>query len=258
LISFPILEKEQIYLSVAEKAAKTSGEYLRQVMNSNIQIVKQLARDVKLEVDLKSESIIINILKKESDFPILTEERGLINVSNFINDSEYQWIVDPLDGSLNFSRNIPICCVSIALWKDAEPLLGVIYDFNRNEIFTGSVNKGAWLNGQKISTNKVKEKSKAILATGFPVSTDFSKDALLDFVEDVRSYMKIRLFGSAALSLAYVSCGRADVYKENSIKIWDVAAGLALVKAAGGKIVCNGYPESNIVNASGSSTSLII
>ena len=120
------------------------------------------------------------------------------------------------------------------------------------------MNKGAWLNGQKISTNKVKEKSQAILATGFPVSTDFSKDALLDFVEDIRGYKKIRLLGSAALSLAYVACGRADVYKENNIKIWDVAAGLALVKAAGGKTVCNGYPESNIVNASGSCTSLII
>jgi|TARA_Y100000031_G_C8252935_1_gene401358 myo-inositol-1(or 4)-monophosphatase len=231
-----LAEDQRHYLSIAEKAAKASGYYLRKEINSNTRVIQQLDRDVKLEADYHSETLLIEALAKETDFPILTEEQGLINKSNSVVFSEYEWIVDPLDGSLNFSRHIPMCCVSVGLWKDKIPLLGVIYDFIRNEIFSGLVSEGAWLNGKPVKTTNTKIKSKAVLATGFPVSTDFSKDALMDFVEDVVEYKKIRLFGSAALSLAYVACGRVDAYKENDIKIWDVAAGLALVKAAGGDI----------------------
>lgn len=226
-------------------------------MNSNIRVVQQLARDVKLEVDYHSESILINTLQQESDFPILTEERGLIN-ANSVEYSGYQWIVDPLDGSLNFSRNIPLCCVSVALWKDENPFLGVIYDFNRNEIFSGLVDKGAWLNGLPITTSNANVKSKSVLAMGFPVSTNFSQDALSDFVEDIVEYKKIRLLGSAALSLAYVACGRIDSYKENDIKIWDVAAGLALVKAAGGEISYKSSSNSYVFNVSGASSKSLL
>ena len=147
----------------------------------------------------------------------------------------YQWIVDPLDGSLNFSRSIPICCISIALWKGVEPLLGVIYDFNRDECFVGLVNSKCELNKKEITTSNVKEKYKAILATGFPTNTDFTQNELQKIVIDIQQFKKIRLLGSAALSLAYVACGRVDYYYEN-IKIWDVAAGLALIKSLGGVV----------------------
>ncbi len=114
------------------------------------------------------------------------------------------------------------------------PLFGVVYDFNREELFTGIVGEGAWLNDLPISISTTKNASNAILATGFPTSSDFSKDALLKVVDNIKRYQKIRLLGSAALSLAYVACGKVDVFQEKNIKIWDVAAGIALVKAAGG------------------------
>jgi len=197
-------------------------------------VEKELIRDVKIRADRELESIILNRLLGETSYPVLSEESGYLGGDK--TSSDYRWIVDPLDGSLNFSRGIPINCISIALWKGLAPKLGVIYDFNRSEIFSGVVGEGAWLNGKPINVSGIDEKSCAVLCTGFPVATDFSKTSLLDFVEKIRMYKKIRLLGSAALSLAYVACGRADVYAENDIKIWDVAAGIALVKAAGGNV----------------------
>ena len=244
-------DEYQGYLSIAVEAAKTAGKFLQDVSKSNIQIVEDLTRDIKLKADMESETLILNILKQNSHFPILTEERGLVTTSNSPMEKEYQWIVDPLDGSMNFSRGVDVCCVSIALWQDSNPVLGVVYDFNRNEIFTGFVNGGAWLNGNPISTGKVREKSKSVLATGFPVSMNFSQKSLSTFTQNFSKYKKIRMIGSAALSLAYVASGRFDIYQEKNIKIWDVAAGLALVKAAGGAIQCIGFPESDIVYASG-------
>ena len=245
------IEDSNKYLSIAKEAATAAGKYLQKVIGPKTKIIANPHRDIKLEADFKSEQIIIDILKDKSNFPILSEERGSIEIKNAIEEEQYKWIVDPLDGSMNFSRGIGVCCVSIALWQDSYPVLGVIYDFNRNEYFTGVANEGAWLNGNPISTGKVKEITNAVLATGFPVSMDYSNKALSSFVLDISRYKKIRMIGSAALSLAYVACGRFDIYYEKSIKIWDVAAGLALVKAAGGTIECIGFPESDVVDATG-------
>jgi len=237
------------YLSIAKEAATTAGKYLQKASKSRAKIISEPDRDIKLEADIESEKIIINILKGKSNFSILTEEQGSIDVSNDVKEREYKWIVDPLDGTMNFSRGFGICCVSIALWQDTNPVLGVVYDFNQDELFTGLVNEGAWLNGNPISTGEVTEKSNAVLATGFPVSMDFSEEVLSSFAREISNYKKIRMIGSAALSLAYVACGRFDIYIEKNIKIWDVAAGLAVVKAAGGKITINGFPSSNKIIA---------
>jgi myo-inositol-1(or 4)-monophosphatase len=153
--------------------------------------------------------------------------------------------VDPLDGSLNFSRDIPLFCISIALWKEMRPLLGVVYDCNHDEMFTGLVSEGAWLNGTPIQVTNTVKKSEAVLCTGFPVSTDFSENALLTFVRSIQAYKKVRLLGSAALSLAYVASGRADIYNENDIAIWDVAAGISIVEAAGGVV---NFRQSEVEN----------
>ena len=244
------------YLSIAKEAATDAGEYLQKVSKSRLKIITEPKRDIKLEADIESEKIVIDILKDKSNFPILTEEQGSIEIENVIVDRKYKWIVDPLDGSMNFSRGIDYCCVSIALWQNSNPILGVVYDFTRNEFFTGLVNEGAWLNGNPITTSKVTKKSKSVLATGFPVSMDYSEKALSNFAQDIRKYKKIRMIGSAALSLAYVACGRFDRYHEKNIKIWDVAAGLALVKAAGGIVEFSGYPENNIINVHCSGTGL--
>lgn len=237
------------YLKLAEKAALAAGKFLVDLQKSEIEILNNSGKDIKLKADFESEKIIIEILNSGTDFAILTEESGAMN--NTQKDGMYKWIIDPLDGSFNYSKNIPQCCVSIALFKDDKPFIGVVYDFNRGELFKGVVGEGAWLNNKSIHTNKVTDVSKAVLATGFPISLDFSTDSIYDYISKFKSFKKIRMMGSAALSLAYVSCGRFDVYSENNIKIWDVAAGLVLVKAAGGIIQCEGYPKSIIVEASG-------
>jgi myo-inositol-1(or 4)-monophosphatase len=220
----------QGYLNMLVEIAREAGASIRPGIDQ--EIITDLRRDIKIKADVRLNKIIIDRLKKESPYPVLSEEGGFSE--NKSGDNEFHWIVDPLDGSLNFSRTIPLCCISIALWKEMDPLVGVVYDFNRDEMFVGLVGTGAWLNDKPMKVGKVAEKKNAILCTGFPVNTDFSENALLSFVKKIQSYKKVRLFGSAALSLAYVASGRADFYWENDISMWDVAAGVAIVKAAGG------------------------
>lgn len=232
------------FLNLARDIAENAARIFEEDGNKYQSVEQDLERDVKILADRRLESIIVKRLLKESPYPILSEESGYLRGRS--GDTAYRWIVDPLDGSLNFLRRIPLSCISIALWNGLEPILGVIYDFNREDSFLGIVGEGAWLNGKPIMVSKINKESKAVLCTGFPVSTDFSQKSLLDFIEDIREYKKIRLLGSAALSLAYVACGRADVYMENDIKIWDVAAGIALVKAAGGMVKYTPTGKKNI------------
>ncbi|MEK7505335.1 MAG: inositol monophosphatase family protein [Patescibacteria group bacterium] len=233
-------------LLLAENAARKAGEMLK---SQEAKVLSSIGKDVKLDVDMEAHKFLLQKLGA-TGIPILSEEDG---VHEF--DKKKQWVIDPLDGSLNFSRGIPISVVSIALMEDGEPKLGVIYDFNRDEMFTGVVGEGAWLNGKPIFVSGVKEKGEAILMSGFPSHSDQSSEALQNFISRVQVFKKVRLFGSAALSLAYVACGRADAYFEKGIYIWDVAAGLALVKAAGGVHTktsidkygkCTTYASSNI------------
>lgn len=245
---------DELLLLAADTARFAAGSVLK-----GLPVIREvkldLDRDIKLEADYELEKVIIGNIMRKSGYPILSEERGVVDEKGI--SYGYRWIIDPLDGTFNFYRGIPMSCISIGFWKDLDPLLGVVFDFNRQEMFTGLVGRGAWLNGIPIKVSEVTEKSKAVLCTGFPVSSDFSKEPLLDFVDDVRMFKKVRLFGSAALSLAYVACGRADCYRENGIKIWDVAAGLALVKTAGG-VVCVDSSDNNLVlNVKASSSSLL-
>jgi myo-inositol-1(or 4)-monophosphatase len=146
------------------------------------------------------------------------------------------WILDPIDGSVNFSRGIPLSVISLALWRGAEPVLGAIYDFHRDELYWGGPDISAHLGEQPIRVSTIEEPSDAVLCTGFPTGTDFDASALGAFVARIQVFKKVRLLGSAALSLAFVASGRADAYEERDIAIWDVAAGLAIVAGAGGQI----------------------
>jgi len=218
------LSKKKL-LSVAEEAIQTAGTLLQYY---KAKVIKSFGKDIKIDADKDAHEIISKILRKTGIW-ILSEEDDAHDFNK-----DFQWIIDPLDGSLNFFRRIPICAVSIGLFENREPLLGVVYDFNREEMFSGIVGEGAWLNGKDIFVSKIREKREAIIMTGFPSYTDYSRDALEKYISLVQSFKKVRLIGSAALSLAYVASGRADAYCEKDIKIWDVAAGLALIKAAGG------------------------
>lgn len=245
-----VLKELKDLLAIAMSAAKDAGQTILLHHDEFREITHDLPRDVKILADDRIEAFVIKRLFDETAYSILSEESGLLRDRK---DMSYRWIIDPLDGSLNFSRGIPICCISIALWNGMEPLLGVVYDFNRDEMFCGIVGEGAWLNDIPITVSEIDEKSRAVLCTGFPVSTDFSSAKVLDFVKKIREYKKVRLLGSAALSLCYVACGRADSYQEDNIKIWDVAAGLAITKAAGGTIEIGLYRKDNTITVKAAS-----
>ncbi|MDD4527201.1 MAG: inositol monophosphatase [Candidatus Margulisbacteria bacterium] len=217
-------------LNKALKAALLSGEIL--VKYEQKKINSSSGKDIKLQADIDSEKILIDSLK-ETNINILSEETGLLEMNH---NSDLLWIVDPLDGSLNYSRDIPLNCISIALWNKNEPILGVIYDFNHNKMYKGIVGEGAFVNKKKIHVSDIYKKSNSVITTGFPVYFSFEDKTIVDFIKTVKEYKKIRLLGSAALSLSLVANGSVEAYSEQNIAFWDVAAGIALVKAAGGKV----------------------
>lgn len=248
-------EREAIagLLALASRAARQAAEALRRQRARGRRVRRALQRDLKIEADYAMQRVICRGLRNDSAFPILSEEQG---GRRFRLTEGYHWIVDPLDGSINFSRAIPLSCVSIALWRGARPILGVIHDVNRREQFRGAIGRGAWLNGHPITVSRVRVASEAVLCTGFHARRTYSTRALLRFIEAVQRYQKIRLLGSSALSLAYVACGRADAYREEQIPLWDVAAGLAIVEAAGGIISCSSPRADHTVDVAASNASL--
>jgi myo-inositol-1(or 4)-monophosphatase len=170
--------------------------------------------------------------------PVLAEE----SAADVTLPSGRAWVVDPLDGTANFLRGIPLYCVAIALVEDGEPVLGATLDAARNRVFSGVVGEGAWVGSleeprmQAISTSDTASRAEAVLATGLPVGRDFSEGALTAFLPWFAQFKKVRMFGTAGLSLAFVAAGAVDAYGEDAIRLWDVAAGIALVRAAGGHV----------------------
>jgi myo-inositol-1(or 4)-monophosphatase len=219
-------------------------------------IFSEKDKDIKLSTDLLLHQQIVDMLKNFGDIAVLSEEddKGV----DFSKNKEMLWIIDPLDGSLNHLRKIPLSCISISLFRGITPVMGIIYDYNRNEMFTGIIGAGAWLNTVPIKVSSVRDLGQGVLCTGFPSYRDFSEAAIYKFVTDIRKWKKVRLLGSAALSLAYVASGRTDGYIEEDIRIWDVAAGLAIVKAAGGEIACKPNIRANFVTAKATNASIPI
>lgn len=215
---------------LAKEIVLKVGKYLASQTIKKVD--SQIGKDIKLELDKTVEKLIIDSLIKDFTYPILSEEMGLTKeIKKYIP----YWIIDPIDGTLNFSRGNPTCCISIAFWIDKEPIFGVIYDFNKKELFSGYNGVGSWLNSLKLESQKIKEKSQSILATGFPTYMSNDEEILKYFILKIQEYKKIRMIGSAALSLAYVACGRFDGYMENNIKLWDIAAGIAINHAINNK-----------------------
>ena len=208
------------------------------------QLEKNIGREVKICADKELNKILVGELNKLTSFNIVSEEGN----ENIIYENEYNWILDPLDGSLNYMRGIPMYCISLALWKGFEPVLGVIYDLTKDDIYHGIIGGGAFKNKVKIMVSKISRFSDAVLCTGFPVNFSYSENKIIEFADNVKKYKKIRLFGSAAMSLSFVACGRVDAYIEENIMIWDVAAGIAIVKAAGGQVnFTNGRLNNSLI-----------
>ena len=219
-----------INLDLAKKAAKESGKLLLENRKKLNRRLKSNKKDTKLIADLKAENLIKEIIKK-SKYPILAEESGK-SVEDL---GDTFWVIDPLDGTANYNRGIPMCCVSIGLVKNMQALLGVIYDFNNKDIYVGnSHTKITTLNNNKIIVSDYKKKSDGVLVTGLPVNSDFSNTSLEKIIYDMQSWKKIRMIGSAAMASCYIASGKAEMYKEKGVYLWDILAGAAIVESAGG------------------------
>ena len=218
-------------LRLAERAVLAGGHALTSMRRAWSTVASQEGLDIKIEADVRAQALIVDALRSASDWPILGEETGWIG-GRPADDAPY-WVVDPLDGTFNYHRGIPFCCSAVALCQGMRPLLGTIHDFERGELFSGATGLGMWLNHQPAAV-EARPSCQGALATGFPTRSDFSTAGIGRTVEKLRSWKKIRMLGSAALSLSYVATGRLDGYAEDGIQWWDVAAGLALVQAAGG------------------------
>jgi myo-inositol-1(or 4)-monophosphatase len=225
-------------LDLAVRAAQAASVFLRDAFAQEKQVLAEIGRDIKLQADRDAERRILDVLM-QSGLPVLAEESG---ESGTHADDTPTWIVDPLDGTMNFKHGIPLCCVSLALSLNGKPVLGVIDDFTRGECFSGIPGGGAWLNGAPMHVSKETNPSRAILTTGFPTKFDIAGPALEHFMASARRFKKVRMLGSAALMMAYVASGRVDAYAEDDIMYWDIAAGVALVEAAGGWISMRSAP----------------
>ncbi|MFA5257239.1 MAG: inositol monophosphatase family protein [Opitutales bacterium] len=222
----------QEYLSVAVDIAEEAGRLLKQAGAKMRHIRSAEGRDVKLQADVDSETLIRRVLGERTGLPVIGEEEG--GDANLLKRSEPFWVVDPLDGTYNYLRGVPVCCVSIALMSGEDYLLGVIHDFNQGETFSGGQGLGMRVNGERITPAWENVASLATLQTGLTTSQNYSEETLRAFYDQAQRFKKTRAIGSAATALAWVAAGRCDVYHETGIRLWDIAAGIALIKAGGG------------------------
>jgi len=240
-------------IQTAKDAAKAAGKLLDVNKKDLNQSIYSSDTDIKLKADVEAENLIKSMLSKRSDFPILAEESG--KSENKLEKTF--WVVDPLDGTANYTRDIPLCCVSIALMHKMEPVIGVVYDFNNNNLYEGSFNGEAKLNESIIKVSDVNEPKEGILVTGLPNNTDYSDSALLKMVKDFQEWRKVRMIGSAAIASCYIASAKADVYKEFGTYLWDVAAGAAIVNAAGGKAEITNFRDNYQVDVYFSNSKII-
>ena len=234
-------------LNIAVKAARRAGSIISRASNDldKLTVESKSQNDFVSEVDRAAEAAIIEVLREAyPQHSILAEESGLSDKA-----SEYQWIIDPLDGTTNFLHGFPQYCVSIALSVKGVLTHGVIYDPTRNDLFTASKGGGAVLNERRIRVSKTLALKDALLGTGFPFKEFAKFDRYIGmFKELTPKCAGIRRPGSAALDLAYVACGRYDGFWEMGLSPWDIAAGAILIKEAGG-LVTDFAGEDNILES---------
>lgn len=223
----------QEMIKLAIHAAQEAGKILKENFGGSVDIEYKGEINLVTDVDMMSEKRIIEIIKgKYPDHHILTEESEGQKGS-----SSYRWIVDPLDGTTNYAHGYPCFCVSIALEKADDILLGVIYDPVLGELFTAEKEKGARLNGRIIRVSNTDQLTHSLLATGFPYDIRESQNNnLVHFSSFIMKAQAIRRAGSAALDLCYVAMGRFDGFWELKLSPWDVAAGSLIVREAGGVV----------------------
>ncbi|HEY3251327.1 MAG TPA: inositol monophosphatase family protein [Ignavibacteria bacterium] len=221
---------KQVMFEAADEAAKILIEYF----GTKFEIGrKRDYNDLVTEVDKKSEAKIKEVISKY--FPehnVLGEEGGNLNKK-----SDHVWIVDPIDGTVNYAHSVPIYCISVALEIKGVVMLGIVYSPMMNEKFWTGKGKGAYLNDKKIHVSKTDNLKDGLLVTGFPYGAKDNMDHCIDhFVNFVRMGLPIRRLGSAAMDICYLACGRFDGFWEVNLNAWDVAAGVLILTEAGGKV----------------------
>ena len=222
-------------LNIAVRAARRAGSIINRAAlgGGSLQVRSKRANDFVTQVDQSAEEAIIDIVHKSyPDHGILAEESGKSGA-----DAEFVWIIDPLDGTTNFIHGFPQYCVSIGVQQRGAPTHAVVYDPVKNELFTASKGRGAYLNDRRIRVSKVIRLGEALVGTGFP----FKELSRLDlYTRQLQTMMKtssgVRRAGAAALDLAYVACGRLDAFWELGLSPWDMAAGALLIQEAGGLV----------------------
>ena len=222
------------FKEVLLEAVKEAGAIILSYFQGHFLIEsKEGINNLVTEVDTKTEARIISIIKEHyPEHSIIGEESGEEK-----QDSDYQWIIDPIDGTVNFAHGIPICCVSIALKYKDDLILGSVFNPMMNELFFAEKGKGATLNGMPISVSKKSDFRKACLVTGFPYKwPDTKEHPIKVFERFVLEGLPVRRLGSAAIDLCWVACGRFDGFWEYNLSSWDVAAGYLLVEEAGGRV----------------------
>lgn len=220
---------------VASQAAVQAGQILRKGFGSSFEITQKPGNhNFVTEYDHLAESLVLSAIRTHfPDHNILAEESGLLETS----DSPYLWIIDPLDGTLNFANHIPLFVVSIGIAYQKEIVAGVIYQPMLNELFVAEKGKGAFMNGNPLSVTSKARLDQAVVSTGMPFNVrDEGSPYLANFQKIVKQGSAMREIGSAALSLAYLAAGRMSAFWIDSLQPWDMAAGKLIVEEAGGKV----------------------
>ncbi|MEY2480878.1 MAG: monophosphatase [Verrucomicrobiota bacterium] len=220
------------YLDAAVGAARAAGDLLRENFKRPQRVNSSEAHDIKLEIDVQTQDLITNLLLKTFPDHALYGEEGIVGDQT----SEHQWVVDPLDGTVNYFYGIPHFCVSIALRFKGEIIVGVIFDPMRDELWSAQKGEQPTLNGKEFRVSERADLAEAVISVGLS-KTGVTIAAGLPLLQQmIHRARKCRLLGSAALDMAYVACGRFDAYIEQGISLWDIAAGWILVETAGGTV----------------------
>jgi myo-inositol-1(or 4)-monophosphatase len=232
----PRLPEIREWLELSKSAAMRVGARFAENFrpdHKNYRHCRDNPKEIKSLADAALDKDILRALSPIG-LPILSEESGSIPGRR---KSPYSFIVDPLDGTFNFVKGLGPSAVSIALWKNREPIFGVIYELVEKRLYWGGRGMGAHAGDKKLAVSGTSRRDEASLCTGFPARHDMSAEgAMKDFWRKAQRYAKVRMLGSAAVSLLHVAKGSADAYSEDDIMLWDVAAGLALVEGAGGRV----------------------
>lgn len=221
-------------LEIALKAARAGVETINSFKDKNLNIQEKGDHDLVTDADVATEKEIIRIIKE--NFPkdeILAEE----SESEETLSDKRTWIIDPIDGTTNFAHDFPVYCVSVAMWENKKPQVGVVIEINRNEEFTAVAGEGAWLNGEKIQVSTTETSRDAFIATGFPYNDLSLVEPYLNLFRHLMKELQgIRRPGAATFDLCCVACGRFDGFYEYSLHAWDVAAACLIIQEAGGKV----------------------